>query len=121
MLMASFGFTAGTYSELPRMPWPAGCEPVASEVELILVTVGKTAWLSMQWTPLWVSPQRFGVSSGEIKSGRMPSQTMTMARLAALTLWTPSTLTLTPALSQREREQIGDAPCAPSPRERGLG
>src|SRR4051794_41984603 len=72
------------------MPCPAGSDPVAIDAELIRVTVGKTAWLSWQRTPRWASPQRLGVSSGEIRSGRMPSQTITKARLAALTLLSPS-------------------------------
>src|SRR5215213_11397724 len=72
------------------MPCPAGSDPVAIDAELIRVTVGKTAWLSLQRTPRWASSQRLGVSSGEIRSGRMPSQTITKARLAALTLLTPS-------------------------------
>jgi hypothetical protein len=56
--------------------------PVESDAELTRVTVGKTAWLLLKKTPSPASRARFGVSSGEMRSGRIPSQIMTTARCA---------------------------------------
>ncbi|EEF21817.1 conserved hypothetical protein, partial [Ricinus communis] len=40
-------------------------------------------WLSLKFTPLWRSAYRFGVSVALTESGRRPSHTMMMVRVAA--------------------------------------
>src|SRR5215813_6063808 len=74
--------TARTYWELPTTPLRPGSVPVPIAVAFTRVTVGNTEWLRVKLTPSWRSRHRFGVSSGVMKSGRRPSSTTTMLRLA---------------------------------------
>src|SRR5262249_27568487 len=72
--------TAGTYIWLPTMPLLPGCVPVAIAAALTRVTVGNTAWLSVNRTPSVASRKSVGVSSAVIASGRSPSTTKTITK-----------------------------------------